>query len=104
MRSATVRSAIFGDLIDRDPEEELTVSIARSIVNAGSAKIVARNHGFNAIAYATADPASPGQHRFRCQVTVLCRVELRRELGVRGCHVVLSCRLSRHRRTSSVRE
>jgi hypothetical protein len=57
------RQVVFvGDLIDRGPEQKLTVAIARSMVDAGSAKIVAGNHEFNAIAYTTENPASPGHY------------------------------------------
>ncbi len=57
------RQVVFvGDLIDRGPEQELSASIARSMVDAGSAKIVLGNHEFNAILCATPDPASPGRY------------------------------------------
>lgn len=50
------RQAIFvGDLIDRGPEQLESVSIARAMVEAGSAQMVLGNHEFNAIAYATPD-------------------------------------------------
>ena len=48
------RQVIFvGDLIDRGPAQVKAVGIARSMVEAGAALIVAANHEFNAIAYAT---------------------------------------------------
>lgn len=46
------RQAIFvGDLVDRGPEQLETVSIARSMVESGSALIVAGNHEFNSVAW-----------------------------------------------------
>lgn len=46
------RQAIFvGDLVDRGPKQLETVSIARSMIESGSALIVAGNHEFNAIAW-----------------------------------------------------
>lgn len=51
------RIAVFvGDLVDRGPQQLETVNIARSMVDAGTAKITMGNHEFNAIAYATFDP------------------------------------------------
>jgi hypothetical protein len=68
------RQSIFvGDLIDRGPQQVVSVRIARSMVEAGSAQIVLGNHEFNAVAYATPDgrggylrphgPKNDGQHR-----------------------------------------
>ncbi len=57
------RQAIFvGDFIDRGPAQRETVAIARAMVEAGSAQAVLGNHEFNAIAFATEDPESPGTH------------------------------------------
>ena len=57
------RQAVFiGDLIDRGPLQVETVNIARSMVDAGSARIVLGNHEFNAIAWATRDPDASGEH------------------------------------------
>ncbi len=57
------RQAVFvGDLVDRGPGQLDTVRIARSMVEVGSAQIVLGNHEFNALAYATEDPDSPGQY------------------------------------------
>ena len=57
------RRVIFiGDLIDRGPEQVDVVRIARSMVEAGAAHIVAGNHEFNAVTFATEDPARPGSH------------------------------------------
>jgi len=48
------RQAIFvGDLIDRGPRQIDSVNIARSMADSGAALIVAANHEFNAIAWAT---------------------------------------------------
>lgn len=56
------RSAIFlGDLIDRGPEQLETLSIVQRMVTAGSARCIMGNHEFNAIAFATKDPKSPGE-------------------------------------------
>jgi len=55
------RTAIFvGDLIDRGQQQVEVVSIARSMLEAGSARILMGNHEFNAIAYATPDPREAG--------------------------------------------
>ncbi len=57
------RSAIFvGDLIDRGPNQVATVDLVRRMVDAGSARSILGNHEFNAIAWATPDPDSPGEH------------------------------------------
>lgn len=57
------RQAVFvGDLIDRGPSQVGCVAIARSMVEAGSARIVMGNHEFNALAYATPDPDDPTRH------------------------------------------
>jgi hypothetical protein len=57
------RRAVFvGDLIDRGPSQLETISIARRMADAGTALLVMGNHEFNAIAFATPDPAAPGQH------------------------------------------
>jgi hypothetical protein len=53
------RVAVFvGDLIDRRPDCQLaTLRLVRRMCDAGSARIVLGNHEFNAVAYATVDPA-----------------------------------------------
>ena len=52
------RTAVFvGDLIDRGPGQLETLRLVRAMVEAGSAQIVLGNHEFNAVAYATVDPA-----------------------------------------------
>ncbi|MCE5288438.1 MAG: metallophosphoesterase [Nocardiaceae bacterium] len=57
------RKAIFvGDLIDRGPEHVRALEIVKGMVDAGTALIAMGNHEFNAIAYATADPDSPGEY------------------------------------------
>jgi len=56
------RQVIFlGDFVDRGPYQLETVEIARAMVERGSALAVMGNHEFNAVAYATPDPANPGQ-------------------------------------------
>ena len=50
------RTAIFvGDLIDRGADQVRTVRLVRSMVDAGTARVVLGNHEFNAIGYATPD-------------------------------------------------
>lgn len=57
------RQVVFiGDLIDRGPAQRQTVDIARRMVDAGSAQIVMGNHEFNAVAWATPDPAVEGEY------------------------------------------
>lgn len=57
------RQALFvGDLIDRGAEQLRVLEIVKSMVDAGTAQIVMGNHEFNAIAYHTEHPASPGEH------------------------------------------
>ena len=56
------RTAIFvGDLIDRGPSQVRTVRLVQAMVKAGSALAVMGNHEFNAIAWNSADPDSPGE-------------------------------------------
>ena len=56
------RKVIFlGDFIDRGPEQVEVVEIARRMVEAGHALAVMGNHEFNAVAWATADEARPGE-------------------------------------------
>jgi hypothetical protein len=55
------RTAIFvGDLIDRGDQQVDVLKIVRRMQKAGTAQVVMGNHEFNAIAYATEDPARPG--------------------------------------------
>jgi Calcineurin-like phosphoesterase len=57
------RSAIFvGDLIDRGPQQVATVDIVRRMVESGAGHCIMGNHEFNAIAWATPDPDSPGEY------------------------------------------
>lgn len=57
------RKAIFvGDLIDRGPGQLPTLKLVRAMVDAGSARVTMGNHEFNAIAWATPDPASDGHY------------------------------------------
>ena len=56
------RQAVFvGDLIDRGKYQLETLSLVRSMVDAGSAQLVMGNHEFNAISYATPNPGTPGE-------------------------------------------
>ena len=56
------RQAVFvGDLIDRGPQQREVVSTVRAMVDSGAARIVLGNHEFNAVAWATPDPALPGE-------------------------------------------
>ena len=57
------RQALFvGDLVDRGPEQREVLTIARAMVDAGTARMVMGNHEFNAICYGTPDPAVPGEY------------------------------------------
>jgi hypothetical protein len=55
----STRTAVFvGDLIDRGVRQQAeTIHLVRSMVDAGAARIVLGNHEFNAVAFATVDPA-----------------------------------------------
>jgi hypothetical protein len=55
------RKVIFvGDLIDRGTAQQQALETVRSMVDAGTARIVMGNHEFNAISYATEIPGRPG--------------------------------------------
>lgn len=57
------RTALFvGDFIDRGPGQLKTINIVRSMVDSGAARAVMGNHEFNAIAWYTPDPDSPGAY------------------------------------------
>jgi hypothetical protein len=61
-RPPTGRKTVFlGDLIDRGPDQKRVLEIARSMVDSGDAVCIMGNHEFNAIAYATDDPANPDE-------------------------------------------
>ena len=56
------RTAIFvGDLLDRGPQIRETLSLARAMVEAGSALAVVGNHEWNAFLYHQPDPEWPGE-------------------------------------------
>ena len=56
------RQVIFlGDFIDRGPKIREVLSIAKNMVDKGTALAVMGNHELNAMAYHTKDPANPGQ-------------------------------------------
>jgi hypothetical protein len=61
-RQAGHQALFVGDFIDRGPEQVRTVNLVRSMVDTGSALAVMGNHEFNAIAYATEDPSTPGDY------------------------------------------
>lgn len=57
------RHLIFlGDLIDVGPQQRETLIAVRSLIDDGIAHAVMGNHEFNAICYATANEASPGEY------------------------------------------
>lgn len=57
------RQALFvGDFIDRGPGQVATLNIARSMVDAGSARAVMGNHELNAIAWFLPDENNPGEY------------------------------------------
>lgn len=51
----------IGDLIDRGPEQLLTVSTVRRMVESGAGQCVMGNHEHNAIGWVTPDPNNPGE-------------------------------------------
>jgi hypothetical protein len=56
------RKVIFlGDFIDRGPQIRQALQIVRPMIEAGTALSVMGNHELNALAYHTADAASPGE-------------------------------------------
>ena len=56
------RKVIFlGDFVDRGPEQVEVIDIVRRMVEVGQALAVMGNHEFNAVAWATADEAKPGE-------------------------------------------
>ena len=56
------RKVIFlGDFVDRGPEQLETITLARDMVESGSALAVMGNHEYNAVAWATEDPINPGK-------------------------------------------
>ncbi len=57
------RKAVFlGDLIDRGPGQLRVLEIVRQMVRSGNALCIMGNHEFNAIGWATPDPANQGQY------------------------------------------
>lgn len=59
---ATRKAFFVGDFIDRGPGQLATLKIVRNMIEAGHAQAVMGNHEFNAIAWATQDPQTPGQY------------------------------------------
>ena len=56
------RTAVFvGDLIDRGPNQLGVLQLVKAMADYGSAQVVMGNHELNALAYATPDPALPGE-------------------------------------------
>ncbi len=57
------RQVIFlGDFIDRGPDQRGVIDIVRPMIDDGAALAVMGNHEFNAIAWFTEDPDTPGQY------------------------------------------
>lgn len=57
------RTVVFvGDLIDRGAHQVRTLRLVRNMIDAGSARATMGNHEFNAIAWATPDPANDSHH------------------------------------------
>lgn len=57
------RQVIFlGDFIDRGPQQVEVLDIVRNMIEAGHAQAVMGNHEFNAVAWHTPDPLSPGEY------------------------------------------
>lgn len=57
------RRVIFvGDFIDRGPSQREVLAIVRPMIDSGAALAVMGNHEFNAVAWATPDPSSPGEY------------------------------------------
>ena len=55
------RTAVFcGDFVDRGPQIPDVVRIVKAMVESEAAKAVMGNHEFNALAYHTEDPTTPG--------------------------------------------
>ena len=57
-RHSSRKVVFLGDFIDRGPGQQETLAIVRPMVDQGAALAVMGNHEFNAIAWATIDPAS----------------------------------------------
>jgi hypothetical protein len=55
------RLLFIGDLIDRGPQNALTLGTVRSLVEQGQAVCLMGNHEYNALLYHTEDPESPGE-------------------------------------------
>jgi Calcineurin-like phosphoesterase len=60
-RHSSCEAIFVGDLIDRGPANIEAATIARQMVEEGTARIVMGNHEFNAIAFHTEDPDRPGE-------------------------------------------
>ena len=58
-RRAGHQVIFVGDLIDRGASQVEVVRIVRAMHEAGSAQVIMGNHEFNAISYATRNPADP---------------------------------------------
>jgi hypothetical protein len=57
------RQVIFlGDFVDRGPEQIETVQIAKAMVDKGKALAVMGNHEYNAVAWATQEPANSSEY------------------------------------------
>lgn len=60
-RHPTRQALFLGDFIDRGLAIREVLTIVRNMVEAGAARAVMGNHEFNALCYATPDPAAPGE-------------------------------------------
>ncbi len=56
------RALFLGDFIDRGPDQRGVIDIVRPMIDSGAALSVMGNHEFNAIAYYTEHPESPGEY------------------------------------------
>lgn len=57
------RKVVFlGDFVDRGPEQVETVTIVRTMLEAGQALAIMGNHEFNAVAWSMPNPQRPGHY------------------------------------------
>ncbi|MQM39048.1 hypothetical protein KBTX_03070 [wastewater metagenome] len=61
-RHAERRVIFVGDFIDRGPMQQRVLEVVRRMCDAGQARAVMGNHEYNAVCFATPDPARPGEH------------------------------------------
>lgn len=82
------QAILLGDLIDRGPEQMRVLAIARSMIDSGDARSIMGNHEFNAIGFATPDPATEGEclrpnrgESSKCQKNRLQHAEFLAQVG-----------------------